>query len=292
MSEARRIVSALKGHWHGRYGLACCPAHADRTPSLSIRDAGERLLLRCHAGCGFSDILGALRGLGIVAGGGDYSPPSAEDWEAIRREDEEHARKQEARALECWRASEPIGGTPAETYLRARGITCALPDSLRYHSDCYHPSTARLPAMVALVEGAERFAVHRTYLRADGLGKADADPQKAMLGAVGGGAVRLTSGGGRLAVCEGIETGLSLASGLIHGSPTIWAALSTSGMKRLALPAVPGSLLIATDGDEPGRAAGNVLAESATVAGWSVSILPAPNGRDFNDILLMKGRAA
>ena len=44
--------------------------------------------------------------------------------------------------------------------------------------------------MVALVEGGNDFAVHRTYLGAGGR-KADVDPAKAMLGPCAGGAVRL-----------------------------------------------------------------------------------------------------
>lgn len=41
--------------------MACCPAHDDRTPSLSIKDVGDgKLLLNCLAGCATEDILGAL----------------------------------------------------------------------------------------------------------------------------------------------------------------------------------------------------------------------------------------
>ncbi len=40
--------------------MARCPAHADRTPSLSIRDAGDRLLIYCHAGCATEDVLAAI----------------------------------------------------------------------------------------------------------------------------------------------------------------------------------------------------------------------------------------
>jgi hypothetical protein len=29
-SRAREIVRALRGQWHGKYGMACCPAHHDR----------------------------------------------------------------------------------------------------------------------------------------------------------------------------------------------------------------------------------------------------------------------
>lgn len=54
----------------------------------------------------------------------------------------------------------------------------------------------------------------------------------------------------------------------------------------------PGRLTIATDGDAPGRAAGHALATRAAVLGWRVSLLPAPEGRDWNDVLAMKGAAA
>ncbi len=142
---------------------------------------------------------------------------------------------------------------------------------------------------MALVEGGETFAVHRTYLRADGLGKAAPDPDKMMLG---GGAVRLTDGPGPLVVCEGMETGLSLASGLLRTSAPIWAALSTSGLRGLHLPPEAGKLTIATDGDTAGREAGHALAERAHALGRAVSLLPAPDGRDWNDILTMKGGGA
>lgn len=40
---------------------ACCPAHADRSPSLAIRllDDG-RILLHCFADCAVQDVLGAV----------------------------------------------------------------------------------------------------------------------------------------------------------------------------------------------------------------------------------------
>lgn len=39
--------------------LACCPAHDDKRPSLSIRAEGERLLIHCWAGCPVELILTA-----------------------------------------------------------------------------------------------------------------------------------------------------------------------------------------------------------------------------------------
>jgi hypothetical protein len=260
---------------------------------LSITDGdGGRLLLRCHAGCDFTDILDALKGMGLVAGGGTYTPPSREDMARLRHAEGEHADRQEARALACWREAQPIGGSLAETYLRSRGITADLPDTLRFHPDCWHPSAKRFPAMVALVEGVPRLAVHRTYLRSNGAGKASVEPAKAMLGAVAGGGVILSRSGQGWVVCEGIETGLSLASGLLTRPATIIAALSTSGMKRLTLSDTPGGLTIATDGDDAGRAAGNGLGIRATALGWKVSLLPAPDGHDWNDILTARSTAA
>jgi hypothetical protein len=40
--------------------MARCPAHADKSPSLSVRDENERVLLHCFAGCTVEDICAAL----------------------------------------------------------------------------------------------------------------------------------------------------------------------------------------------------------------------------------------
>jgi hypothetical protein len=102
--------------------------------------------------------------------------------------------------------------------------------------------------------------------------------------------VRLSQEPGPLVVAEGIETALSLASGLLREPATVWAALSTSGLRGLRLPAEPGRLAIASDGEAAGREAAAALAERAAALGWRVSLLPAPDGQDWNDVL--RGRAA
>ena len=91
-----------------------------------------------------------------------------------------------------------------------------------------------------------------------------------MLGPTAGGAVRLANGPGPLVVAEGIETALSLASGLLAGPMRLWAALSTSGMAALRLPPLaPGAeLVVASDGDRAGREAAHALAQRATAGGW------------------------
>lgn len=41
--------------------LACCPAHEDRRPSMSIRELDDgRVLVHCFAGCGVEQILSAV----------------------------------------------------------------------------------------------------------------------------------------------------------------------------------------------------------------------------------------
>lgn len=288
-TEAQRITAALpKGKWHGRYGLACCPAHGDRNPSLSLSDGPSgRLLAHCKAGCDFMSILDALRGLGLIDGRGTVPQTDPAELARYEAEQRREAEKRERQAQSIWAEAQPISDTIAETYLReARGISCALPDSLRFHPACWHGATVRrLPAMIARIEGAGRFAVHRTYLRPDGTGKADAEPTKAMLGNTAGGAVQLAGGSDALAVAEGVESALSLLCRPLRGAVAVWAALSTSGMAGLHLPSRPGALIVATDGDAPGKVAGAKLAERATALGWTVTMFPAPDGRDWNDVI-------
>lgn len=293
MTDARTLTIELSGKWHGRYGVAPCPvcqsARRKEQNALTLSDGDNRLLVHCKkSSCDFRDIATAA---GIMDG--TYTPPDPAlhaQREAMRRAE---AAKRLRQAKAIWSEAQPISGTVAEAYLRGRCITCALPNTLRYHPAAWHGATAkRLPALVALVDGGDGFAVHRTYLRPDGLGKADVEPAKAMLGATSGGAVRVTEGDGPLVITEGVETALSLASGLLPAPVTVWAALSTSGMQNLRLPPDLGRLMIAPDGDKPGRKAANTLAERAHALGWDVSLLPAPDGRDWNDFLTMKGETA
>lgn len=287
MTDARELTLALGGRWHGLYGAAPCPVcQPERRKgqnALTLADGnGARLLAHCkRSGCAFADIAAAA---GLRAG--DYARPDPATLARREAERRAEAQRKAEQAKRLWKESQPIAGTPAEAYLRGRGITCELPRTLRFHPEAWHGPTARCwPAMVAAVQGAGAAAVHRTYLRPDGAGKADIDPSKAMLGATAGGAVRLSEGPSRLAVAEGIENALSLLCGLLDGPATVWAALSTSGLRGLHLPPEPGRLTIAADGDTAGREAAHALAERAHGLGWQVGILDPGTGADWNDIL-------
>ena len=300
MTDAATLTRDLGGRWLGRYGCAPCPVcQPERRrgqTALTLSDGSDgRLLLHCKkTGCSFADI---TRAAGIAPG--DYRPPDPAIIAQRRAEEREQAAKKSQQARRCWQEALLISGTPAEGYLRGRGIRCALPSTLRYHPECWHASAKRFPALVALVEGSDGAAVHRTYLAPDGRGKAAVTPDKMMLGATAGGAVRLTQGPGPLLVGEGIESTLSAL--ILRGDPTVtaWASLSTSGMRGLRLSRLGGlgrlgtpraSLIIAVDGEKAGRNAGRDLAERAAGLGWQVGIMDPGNGYDFNDRLIEGAR--
>jgi hypothetical protein len=85
--------------------MACCPAHEDRSASLSIRYDGEKTLIHCFAGCSVHEVMGAI-GMEIT----DLFPPR------------EHHGKPESRAF------------PAAAVLRAIGyeslVVCGAAVSL------------------------------------------------------------------------------------------------------------------------------------------------------------------
>ena len=45
--------------------LACCCAHADKNPSLSITQAQDKVLVKCWAGCSQSEVIEALKSRGL-----------------------------------------------------------------------------------------------------------------------------------------------------------------------------------------------------------------------------------
>lgn len=63
MSPTDRVLSRLvnvRRRQPGQYS-ACCPAHEDRAPSLSVRETPDgTVLLHCFAGCEVADVLAAL----------------------------------------------------------------------------------------------------------------------------------------------------------------------------------------------------------------------------------------
>jgi phage/plasmid primase-like uncharacterized protein len=144
--------------------------------------------------------------------------------------------------------------------------------------------------MVAIVEHVERGLVglHRTWLVHDGATRRWCRLDRASLGPIGGGAVRLAPAGELLMIGEGIETCLSAIQAT--GSPA-WAALSTSGLTALVLPPLPlaATVVILADNDRSGAGerAARTAADRWLHEGRRVQIaMPPAAGTDFNDVLL------
>jgi hypothetical protein len=274
--------------------MARCPAHDDRTPSLAITQTREgRVLVYCHAGCDQRDVLAALRARGLW---GPSSKPrgrfrAGHSRQAPTRADLDAAKKTEA-ALAIWQAAQSAKGTLAENYLASRGLLIQPPGSLRFHGGLKHPSGGVWPAMVALVTGGfdgVPVGIHRTFLDRDGGGKAAVEPVKVMLGRCRGGAVRLGEVDDALMVGEGIETCLAAMQ---ETGRVAWAALSTSGLRALNLPASVRNIVVLADGDAPGESAAQDCALRWKREGRNVRIARSPAGSDFNDLMLSRARLA
>jgi putative DNA primase/helicase len=293
-SEVRRvnaeaIARALGGRRVGGTWTARCPAHGDRKPSLSIRDAEDgKVLVRCHARCDQERIIAALRGLGLWPDGGRRPLlRKVRSMPAELKPESDDTKRTEA-ALAIWRSAKRAKGTLVDVYLASRGIRLPAPNGLRFHPSLRHPSGSVWPVIVALVtrgHDGKLLAIHRTYLARDGIGKALVEPQKMMLGPCKGGAVRLSKVGDVLMVGEGIET--CLAAMQATGHPA-WAALSTSGLCALDLPDIIREVIVLADGDDPGEKAARDAALRWSREGRRVRIARLPQGMDFNDLLMSR----
>jgi hypothetical protein len=282
MATAETIATALGGRKAGGGWTARCPAHDDHTPSLSICDADDgKVLIRCHAGCGQEQVISILRSRGLWTSNDSRSHST----HVQHKPDQDDAKRTEiARAI--WQDTAPASNTVVQSYLASRGLHLPRVSALHFHPGLRHPSGGIWPAMVALVSRGfddTPLAIHRTFLARDGSGKAPVDPQKMMLGPCCGGAVRLATPGDVLMIGEGIET--CLAAMQATGLPA-WAALSTSGLRNLDLPAGVRDVIVLADGDGPGEAAALACARKWKKAGRRVRIARPPPGMDFNDLLV------
>jgi hypothetical protein len=191
--------------------------------------------------------------------------------------------------------SQPITGTPAEAYLRNRGITALQGcTSLRFHPRCYYrpdpdEPTETWPAMIAAVTDLDNriTGAHRTYLDPHGLdssgsGKAPIDTPRRALGHLLGNAVRFDVADDVMAAGEGIETMLSLRC-VLPAMPMV-AALSAAHLGAILLPATLRRLYIVRDDDPAGDSAMERL--SARAHTDRIDAIPlSPRRGDFNEDL-------
>ncbi len=276
----------LKLHKAGREWKACCPFHADRSPSFTIYAGGRRF---CCFGCGEEgdvfDFVSKMHGIGlrdaaVMLGKGEVvttevAPlPPAED--AGDRVDE---------ARSIWRNAAPVQGTLAETYLRWRGISIPIPPTIRFASLRYGKRGREYPTLIAAVseDGGRLTGIQRTFLADDGVGKADVPKAKLSLGKVRCGAIRLAPVARELAVTEGLEDGLSLQEAL--GAP-VWVACGATMLPSLRFPDFARDIAVGGDNDAAGRAAAMKAAKAYAERGHGVRVFyPNAPFKDFNEEL-------
>jgi putative DNA primase/helicase len=269
--EGRGLVQRLGGRWEADGGMCRCPAHDDRTPSLSVRPGRTRLLFHCFAGCDSSDVLRALESGGLLRAGAAGAAVPART-----------ARDRSAAALRIWSEARSIRGTPAEHYLAGRGLRTDSPQ-LRFHArtpfGCGRSAEHR-PALIAAVhDEAGLVAIQRTFIdnRASGVARG----RRCSLGRLGSGAVRLGGVSPVLGLAEGIETALS-ASALFE--VPCWASLGGGRFGSIALPATIERLLLFLDNDSAGRRS-EALARSAFPRVEIEAFYPEASDADWNDVL-------
>lgn len=280
--EGRALVDRLGGRWSGNGGLCRCPAHDDRSPSLSVRPGRTRLLLHCFAGCAARDILDALKAGRLIEPGAPVAPDAAQK--------RDRGPDMRAAAIRLWGAARALADTPAERYLASRGLRGTL--ALRYHARTPHgpkPLTRFRPALIAAVsDEAGIVSVQRTFLQNSAGTGAPVAFARSGLGRFGRGAVRLSPCGARLGLAEGIESALSASS--LFGLPC-WATLGTERFALVSIPPQVTELLLFLDNDAGGRRA-EALARAAHPDVAIEAHYPPRTGDDWNDVLMASARVA
>jgi hypothetical protein len=186
-----------------------------------------------------------------------------------------------------WEAALPIARTAAETYLHSRGLEFHDPNGevLRYAARRarknpagdldYHPA---LLALLCDLRTGDSCGIINVYLAADGRSRLRDAKGKTVTGRAKG-AVVVLSGFDEptygLAICEGVETGISL---LMADLAPVWCCGGAGNLA--AFPVLGGieALTIAADADEPGQKAAQAVAARWSEAGREAVIIAPPTG--------------
>jgi Toprim domain len=265
--SAHQVAAALAGKPVKSYGgnyLVRCPAHDDASLSLSIRDGDRGLIVHCFVGCTPRDVYAAIRHKGLKL---DPNNTAREPTKGTS----EYERQQHDKAAWLWSLHKPITNTPAQRYLRARGITCPLPATLGFLSARGEHPPALISAFTIPDEpepgivGTPRLvqSVHLTKLKPDGSGKADVQPNKIIIGSPGSLPIVLAPPNDLLGLCisEGVEDGLTAHKATGLGA---WAAGSAGRMPKLAsvIPSYIECVTILAHDDQAGQDGARRLAEA------------------------------
>ncbi len=108
LQHLEKVKRVGQGRW-----MACCPAHADKSPSLAIRELDDgKILLHCFSGCSVYEILSAV-GLEMDA----LFPPKTD----------QHFVKGERRPFPATDILRALAGETAFLYLCAKHLATGQP---------------------------------------------------------------------------------------------------------------------------------------------------------------------
>ena len=277
--KAQEIVKKLGGKWHRSYGMARCPAHNDRTPSLSIRAGDHAVIFHCFAGCTSDAVKNALAGGKI-----DYHATAA------NRPVPAPTSNLGTLAREIWANARHLPHTPALKYLRLRGINTVSPgryDPAAVTYECGDKLT--LPALILPIEDSRGVtAIQRIFLDRDtGMKTARLDGAKRTLGNPDGGAIRIGAvPDDILHLAEGLEDACSAM--LINKLPHCWAACGVERYGQIEIPASVRKVIIWS---QHGKEAADAIKRAKlrlTENDRALEIYLPPPGGDWNDLLTGK----
>jgi phage/plasmid primase-like uncharacterized protein len=301
---ARRGVKPAKGNGTGIERKYPCP-HCGGDDRFGVNVQKQTYV--CHQcgakGGGAIDFVTWIDKLGFLAAveqlTGEPKPTGGK-----KAKSNGHDKTQIEKARSMWRMGKPAYDSPVETYLRARGITCVIPATTRFLSAYKErPPAMMMPFGIPDVDGGDLditsskiSAIHLTYLREDGSGKADIETQKITIASPAGKPIVIAPIGpsGELVICEGIEDALTIHQAI--PGIGVWAAGAASFMPHLA-DAVPDNvtkLVIYEDANDAGRRGARKLAQKLCnrIKVFLENNYGADEYPDVNDVLRSEGEDA
>lgn len=298
LSEIVSKRGGVKLRRAGNEMVGLCPFHDENTPSFRVND--DKGLFNCF-GCGAGgDVIQFLERLegkpfGEIARSlldiTDIPERKQQDRAAVdKRERADRAAAILAAQLE-WHEARNVRGTPAEIYLRGRGIIGDMPATVKFgrvpvwRNKETGAEGRRIPALLLAAQDRSGaiVGVQHVFLTEDGK-KAPISKPKMSLGQVRGCAVRLAPAARRIILIEGPEDGLTIRQRASR--VPVWITLGTGMMPFVELPDIVRHVTLAGDNNAAGRAAVQRAIPIYEAQGRTVdTIFPPPAFEDFNDEL-------